>query len=112
MISLKLLAAKLMELGIMDKAFSGMCREEVEAMITAVLSSVDPDEVPPQGWKKPHLQQNEKTGQVDLIIPHDVHPDYMWWKPDGMCLAFILHELQAPRHIYARYTSRMDDVPF
>lgn len=44
MINLPALAAKLTEKGIMDKAFYDMNRDEVEAMIQAVLAAHEPEQ--------------------------------------------------------------------
>lgn len=112
MVSLPDLARELVGLGIMDKAFSSMCREEVEALISAVFSCIDTKTVPVKGWTKPYLKPNPVSGQQDLVIPFDTHPDYMWWKPGGKSVYETLVELKAPLHVVQRYSDRVDDVPF
>ena len=98
MIDLPQLAERLQKLGLLNKTFFDCTKEEIEALCSAVMSSVDNDVVPPEGWAAPSLRADGT-----LHIPFDSHPAYHWWKPGAMSVSDILLELDAPHEVAVNY---------
>lgn len=96
MINLPMLAEKLQQAGLMDKSFSGCSRDEINMIITAVFSSVEPADMP-ASYSKPYIDS-----RGDLVIGFDVHPDYRWWQ-NGKSIYETLIELEAPYSVAKKY---------
>jgi len=101
MIDLPELATRLNDAGLINKSFMDMTKSEIQSMISAVFSCPS-DEVPTDGWAKPFLE-DMPDGIPRLVIPHDSHPQYHWWKPGGQDLLATLIELNAPWTTAKRY---------
>lgn len=56
-----------------------------------------------QAEQLPYINENGL-----LIIPTDAPERYHFWKPNGMQLAKILAELNAPPEIVVRYTKQAE----
>ena len=69
MINLPTLAAKLTEKGIMDKAFYDMNRDEVEAMVQAVVDSLEPTPL-----VIPYISYDHK--EPVLVVPDTASPRF------------------------------------
>ena len=99
MVDLPGLAQRLQKDGLIAKSFTECTKSEILQIVEAVFSAVG-DDVPPDGWSKPRLEDNS------LIIPHDVHPDYHWWNNEGKSIYQILIELDAPFEVAKKYICR------
>lgn len=115
MIDLPLLAQRLTQAELMGKAFSDMTREQVETLVTAVISSFDDKVVPPCGWSAPYYSwvMGPNGPSPELIIPHNAHPRYHWWAPHlgGLSIRAILEEMEAPRELFEKHGIN-PDIPF
>jgi len=96
MIDLPALATKLSDAGLINKSFTAMTKSEILQLCTAIFSSPD-DELPAEGWSKPYIKDDQ------LIIPHDAHPKYNWWRVDGQGVLDTLIELKAPYTLAQKY---------
>ena len=99
MINLPELAERLQKDGLIAKSFTDCTRSEILQIVEAVFSSVGED-VPPDGWQPPRLDGGT------LVIPHDSHPDYHWWKSGGKSVYEILVELDAPFEVARKYVAK------
>ena len=101
MINLPALAAQLTEKGIMDKAFYDMNRDEVEAMIQAVVDSLEPTPM-----VMPYISM--LYGEPVLVIPSNAPEELKPWKKQGhnegyAALFRILQQLRANDDMMRRY---------
>lgn len=101
MINLPTLATKLTEKGIMDKAFYDMNRDEVEAMVQAVVDSLEPTPL-----VMPYISM--LYGEPVLVIPSTAPEDLKPWKKTGhnegyASLFRILQDLRADDDTMRRY---------
>jgi hypothetical protein len=100
-INLHHLASKLTENGIMDKAFYDMNRDEVEAMVQAVVDSLEPTPM-----VMPYISM--LYGEPVLVIPSNAPEELKPWKRqgenEGYHLLFrILQQLSANDDMMRRY---------
>lgn len=75
MINLPALADRLIELGVMEKAFAAMNRDEVTALCQAVVENLESEP-----WTMPHWRQ--QGGERVLVMPSDAPPAYRTWLYD------------------------------
>lgn len=97
MIDLPKLAERIEGLGIMRKPFFDLTLEEVQSLVSAVMSCPHVDQIPADGWGKPRIEDGE------LIVPFDAHPSNRWWEPGGKSIEEILQEANAPQEMIDNY---------
>lgn len=100
MIDLPALAEQLQDAGLLQKSFLDCTRSEILQICEAVLSSIG-DEVPPEGWNNPYLEETAKGKR--MVIPFDCHPKYRWWTEDGQSVGQTLIDLDAPYEVAVKY---------
>lgn len=76
MINLPALADRLNEIGVMEKAFIAMNREEVTALCQAVVDNLDAEP-----WTMPYWRP--QGGERVLVMPADAPPVYRTWLYDS-----------------------------
>lgn len=105
MIDKKKIGAWFDKRGLWNKPFNAWTEDEINGLITAILSSPD-SHVPPHGWEKPYINQ-----AGELIIPRESHPRYHWFA-SGQSIMDTLRELNAPQEIMDKYVSNFQGVAF
>lgn len=107
MIDFKKAADHITNSDLWGKCLDDLTQKEVLALGEAFFSSPS-TKIPPDGWKKPYINEHD-----DVVIPHNSHPDYHWWKTTGKPIKFTIDELvpEGQREsYYKRYLPKLGEL--